>query len=67
MKTAAKSAATSAPRSRAPKGVDLLRRVNIALMPDERDALQRRAAADGRTDAAMARIYLLRGMQAAQE
>lgn len=54
----------SIPRNRAPKGVDIIRRINVALMPAERAELQRRAAADGRTDGAMARIYLIRAMQA---
>lgn len=54
---------TAAPRSRAPHGVDSVLRINIALMPEERAELLRRAAQDGRTIAAMARVLILRGME----
>lgn len=64
MKTAISPTQTRVPRNRAPKGVDSIHRINVALMPAERAELQRRAAADGRTDGAMARIYLVRAMQA---
>lgn len=62
MKTPTFPAETHIPRNRAPKGVDSLHRIQVALMPNERAELQRRAATDGRTDAAMARIYLIRAM-----
>lgn len=65
MKTSATP--TTAPRSRSPKGVDSVLRINIALMPDERTELLRRAAKEERTIAAMARVFLLRGMQADQK
>jgi len=51
------------PRDRAPSGVVTNRRLRVGLMPAELAELERRAEADGRTLAAMARIYLLRGMQ----
>lgn len=54
----------AAPRSRSPKGVDSVLRINIALMPEERVELLRHAAQEERTIAAMARVFLLRGMQA---
>lgn len=62
MKTATTPTAT--PRSRCPKGVDSVLRINISLMPEERGELLLRATQDGRTYSAMARIFLLRGMQA---
>lgn len=52
------------PRSRSPQGVDSVLRINIALMPDERAELIRRAAAEQRTFSSMARVFILRGMQA---
>lgn len=64
MKTSTSPAETHIPRNRAPKGVDSVHRIQVALMPNERAELQRRAAVDGRTDGAMARIYLIRAMQA---
>lgn len=64
MNSSANSARPGIPRTRSPAGCDRLHRVNVALMPDERDELIRLAALDNRTYSAMARIYLIRGMQA---
>ena len=52
------------PRCRSPNGVDSVLRVSVALMPDEREILLKKAAMDGRTTSAMARVYMVRGMQA---
>jgi hypothetical protein len=52
---------------RAPNGVDSKRRLRVALMPSEREELERRALAEGRSISALARLYLLRGMSAADE
>lgn len=63
MKTNSVSGKKTPPRCRAPNGVDSIGRISLALMPDERDELCRRAAMDGRTVSAMARVYMIRGMQ----
>lgn len=57
-------APVTAPRSRSPQGVDSVLRINIALMPEERAELLRRAAAEERTFSSMARVFILRGMAA---
>lgn len=64
MSSNANQARPGIPRTRAPAGCDRLNRVIVSLMPDERTELIRLAALDNRTYSAMARIYLLRGMQA---
>ena len=52
---------------RAPNGVDSKRRLRVALMPSKREELERRAVAEGRSISSLARVYLLRGMSAADE
>lgn len=64
MKTTAQSITKKAPRCRAPNGVNSIDRVSLALMQEEREELIRRAAEDGRTISAMARVYMVRGMKA---
>lgn len=54
-----------APRSRSPKGVDQLRRVNIAFLPDERDLLAEIARLENRTASAAARHLMILGARAA--
>jgi len=63
MKTAPAQKEVKPPRCRAPNGVDSVLRVSVALMPDEREILLDKAAKDGRTVSAMARVYMVRGMQ----
>jgi hypothetical protein len=64
MKTAAQLTTKKAPKCRAPNGVNSIDRISVALMPDERAELIKRAAEDGRTNSAMARVYMVRGMKA---
>lgn len=64
MKTTSVSSGKKAPLCRSPNGVDSVGRISLALMPDEREELIRRAAEDGRTVSAMARVYMVRGMKA---
>lgn len=54
-----------APRSRSPNGVDQLRRVNIAFLPDERDLLAEIARLENRTASAAARHLMILGARAA--
>lgn len=54
------------PRSRTPKGTGQAGRINLSLLPEERDKLQRLADADCRTLSAMARVLVLRGMAETQ-
>lgn len=49
--------------SRSPIGVDMDRRVAVALFPEERKRLEKIAAADNRAVSAMARVLVLRGME----
>lgn len=51
-------------RSRGPKGALAAKRTVVALLPHEREELERLAALDSRTYSAMGRIYLIRGMKA---
>ncbi|OYD53283.1 hypothetical protein CGK74_13805 [Thauera propionica] len=51
------------PRSRAPRGVDVSRRIVVSLMPHERSAFDALAARDGRTSSSMARILLLQAIE----
>lgn len=64
MKTATPSHDKKPPRCRAPNGVNSIDRVSLALMQNEREELIKRAAEDGRTISAMARVYMVRGMKA---
>lgn len=63
MTTPANQSRTGIPRNRAPQGT-VAKRLLVALLPDEREELDRLADLDNRTHSAMARIFLLRGMQA---
>lgn len=50
--------------ARSPAGVDMSRRVAVAFLPGERERLEKVAAADSRAVSAMARILILRGVEA---
>ena len=50
-------------RSRGPNGASLAKRTFVALLPHERDELERLAELECRTCSAMARIYLVRSMK----
>ena len=63
MSTRAKQSQPGIPKNRAPKGTEA-KRLTVALLPEERTALDKLATIDSRTSSAMARIYLLRGMLA---
>lgn len=62
MTTTANQSRPGIPKNRAPQGTSA-KRLLVALLPDERADLDRLAGLDNRTASAMARIYLLRGMQ----
>lgn len=51
-------------RKRAPKGVGAAMRISLALMPEEKLELHKRAVLENRTYSAMARIYMIEGMKA---
>lgn len=63
MKTTSVPGKKKAPVCRSPNGVDSVLRISLALMPSEREELIKRAAEDGRTISAMARMYMVRGMK----
>lgn len=49
--------------ARSPAGVDMQRRVAVALLPEERTRLEAVAAKDSRAVSAMARVLILRAME----
>lgn len=67
MHKAAADAMTKPLRSKSPTGVDVTRRIVVALMPAEREAFDEMARRDSRTSSAMARLLLLRAIEADPE
>lgn len=51
------------PRSRAPSGVDVSRRIVVSLMPAEREAFDLLSQRESRTSSSMARLLLLRAIE----
>lgn len=55
------------PRSKSPTGVDVTRRVVVALMPAEREAFDLLARREARTGSSMARVLLLKAIESDPE
>lgn len=55
------------PRSRAPTGVDVTRRIVVSLMPAERAAFDLLSQREARTGSSMARVLLLKAIEADPE
>lgn len=58
---------TEHPRSRAPRGVDVSRRIVVSLMPAEREAFDLLSQREARTGSSMARVLLLKAIEADPE
>lgn len=61
------SALNQYPRSKTPNGVDVARRIVVALMPAEREAFDELARRESRTSSSMARLLMLRAIEADTE